>query len=340
MKDFKCPQCAGELNYLENQPFVICDYCGSKAVLPDMPQVSYNITVSLSDEKFITIRGEQVKISPYVGDTDIQEQAELLEEMYRLISIGQFDEAKKLVYVVDRKINVYNSAFIALQRVGMIMIKFGFKTEQEILNRTRPMNDENLAYIIKGACVLADKIVAYNERLEFRNKKEMLEKVNASAKEYFCKKSSNNSKINAIREKIAKNQAEIEKYEREIIEQENETQAKSGLFDNLFGKKDTKKIKDDCEKVDYKIKTLQKHINKLLEEINQIENNDNQDYSYNHYKNAVESYAEEFSKTHDVKDVYFDKNSEQMASRKEREDYKDFNVPNKEVFDFYSIFEN
>lgn len=352
MKDFKCPQCGGELSCLENQPFTICDYCGSKAILPDMPQVIRNVIVQLSDERFILVRGEKVKISPYVGDNDIEDQAELLEEMYRLISIGEFDEAKKLVYVVDRMINIYNSAFIALQRVGMIMIKFNLKTEEELLKRTRPINDENLAYIIKGSSIFADKIVAYNERLEFRNKKEMIEKVNASAKEYFYEKANDNSQIRKLKKEIAEVKAEIEECKQKQAEQEyekTETEVvleKKGFFGGLFNKKAKieEESKDEWEEVqeDYgkRIKMLQEDIEELLEEIDEIINDDTKDYSYDHYKNSVESDAKEFSKTHDVKDVYFDTDDERMSSRKDREDYKDFNVPNEEVFDFYSMFES
>lgn len=253
MQDFKCPQCSGELSYLEGQPFVICDYCGSKAVLPNMPTIVRKIVVELGDHREITVRGETIKVSPYVGDQDLDEQAELLDEMFRLISIGEFEEAKKLVYIVDRKINIYNSGFIALQRVGMTMIKFKFKTEEDILKRTRPINDENLAYIIKGASLFADKIAAYNQRVITQNKKQMLEKVNQEASKYFGNKSSDD-----------------------------------------FGR----------------------------------------------YQNSVAIYAEDFSKTHDVTDVYFSKDDEQMSSRKEPEDYKDFMIPNEEVFDFFSMFEN
>lgn len=336
MNDFKCPQCAGELRYLENQPFIICDYCGSKAILPDTPQVVRNVIVSLSDERFITVRGEEVKISPYVGDTNIEEQAELLEEMYRLISLGEFNEAKKLVYVVDRKINVYNSAFIALQRVGMIMIKFELKSEDELLNRTRPINDENLAYIIKGASIFADKIVAYNERLEYRNKKEMLDKVNASAEKYFNKNTVDSSQINKLKKTIDKNDDEIVICKQKQLEIENIV-VKKGIFGGMFNKK-PKEVK--CE-FDYakKIKILEFDNKKLFEDIKEIKNIKHDDYSYEHYKNSVLSYAEEYAKTHDVCDVYFDTHNEQMSSKKEREDYDDFNIPNEDVFDFYSMFE-
>lgn len=252
MKNFKCPQCAGELVYLEEQPFVICDFCGSKAVLPDMPPIVRKVVVQLGDDRFVTVRGEEIKVSCYVGDKDLDEQADLLDEMFRLISIGQFEEAKKLVYVVDRKINIYNSGFIALQRIGMLMIKFNYSSENDILKRTRPINDENLAYIMKGSSLFGDKVMAYNDRVKYLNKKAMLEKAEKSA---------------------------------------------TGFFGNTTS--------DD----------------------------------YNRYKNGVDSYAEEFSKTHDVSDVYFCKDAEQLDSKKYPEDYNDFMLPNDDFFNFYSFFQ-
>lgn len=185
MKDFKCPQCAGELSYLENQPFVICDYCGSKAVLPDMPKLIKKVVIKLGDEKFIKVLDENVKISPYVGDSDLDEQVELIEEMYRLISSHQYNDAKKCVYVLDRKINIYNSAFIAYLRVAMILIKFEYTSIENILERKRPINDENMAYLIKGSCILGDKVLTYNDRIIYQNKCAMIDKVNAQAKVYF-----------------------------------------------------------------------------------------------------------------------------------------------------------
>lgn len=240
---YKCSNCGSDLTYLNDDIHLFCEFCRSKVINSDVLNREKRVIIDVGDYKYFKICDEDVKVLAIVVDNDLDHQAKLLNDMFALIKKKEFEEAKKIVYILDRKLNCYNTSFNSLLRVGMILIKFELSDVDEIKSRTRPMNDENLAYLIKGSSIMGDKIVAYNQRIITNNKKMMLENVEKEANIYFKVTEEN-------KELMAKTNDDYRRYLKMVKVYINDFAKTHDVCDVYFSKRD-EQASSNLEREDY-----------------------------------------------------------------------------------------